>query len=40
MFTNSAGIKTFAIDFIVIEASSIQNLIHFHLGYLFTHNFR
>lgn len=32
MFTESAGIKIFSIDFIVIEASSIQNLIHFYLG--------
>lgn len=32
MFTESASIKIFSIDFIVIEASSIQNLIHFYLG--------
>lgn len=32
MFAESAGIKKFAMDFIVIEASPSYKLIHFYLG--------
>lgn len=32
MFTESAGVKSFAINWIVIEASSTPNLINFYLG--------